>query len=404
MNSKIVREQDVLKLIEGLDITPTMYKNATEKYMAVGTYLQEQGLECEIFPQGSFSLGTVVRPYRESKDVDYDLDFICCLNEDKDLTSARYVKNIVKEKLCNSDIYKNRLEPIEWDKCWTIKYAEVNGVGFNIDIVPAIPESEEVIRELMEKNLCRNDAELAVAITDKRGDVYYWLTSNPHAYKNWFESINKPFLEFNREARRRILLEKSRTVYNSIEEIPVGMERSALQRVIQIIKHHRDVYYCRTRNEKLKPTSAIITTICTEIAQNMKPSLSVFELLQGVVNDFEIYGKNQTLTEEQFMCQYINKNIIQKRNGRWYIMNPVNPMDNLADSWNKEPKKAETFFTWVKAIKRDYLESLQYDDNDFVAQLENNFGSDYVKKSIDVKKYANIAPQIIVNTPKPWRR
>lgn len=112
----------------------------------------------------------------------------------------------------------------------------------------------------------------------------------------------------------------------------------------------------------------------------MKPSLSVFELLQGVVNDFEIYGKNQTLTEEQFMCQYINKNIIQKRNGRWYIMNPVKPMDNLADSWNKEPKKAEIFFTWVKAIKRDYLESLQYDDNDFVAQLENNFGSDYVKR------------------------
>ena len=112
MNSKRVREQDVLKLIEGLDITPTMYKNATEKYTAVGTYLQEQELECEIFPQGSFSLGTVIRPYREAKEADYDLDFICCLNEDKDLTSARYVKNIVKERLCNSEVYKSRLEQI----------------------------------------------------------------------------------------------------------------------------------------------------------------------------------------------------------------------------------------------------------------------------------------------------
>ena len=97
MNSKKVREKDVLKLIEGLDITPTMYKNAPDKYMAVGTYIQEQGLECEIFPQGSFSLGTVVRPYKESKEVDYDLDFICCLNEDKELTTARYVKNIKRE-------------------------------------------------------------------------------------------------------------------------------------------------------------------------------------------------------------------------------------------------------------------------------------------------------------------
>ena len=371
--------------------------------MAVGTYLQEQGLECEIFPQGSFSLGTVVRPYRESKEVDYDLDFICCLNEDKELTTARYVKNIVKETLCNSEVYKERLEQIEWDKCWTIKYAEINGVGFNIDIVPAVPESEEIIQELKGINLCSDDADLAVAITNKRGESYHWFTSNPHAYKNWFERINRPFLEFERETRRKILLEKSRTVYNSIEEIPKGMERSALQRVIQILKHHRDVYYCRVKKESLKPTSAIITTICAEIAQNMNYSLGVFELLQAIVNDFEIYGENQVLTEEQFMRQYENKTIIQKRNGKWYIMNPVNPMDNLADSWNSEAQKADVFFTWVKAIKRDYVESLQYEDNDFVALLENYFGSDYVKKSIDLKKYKNEAPQIITSTPKPWR-
>lgn len=403
MNHRNVREQDILKLIKGSDITPTMYENATEKYLAIGTYLQEQGLECDIFPQGSFSLGTVVRPYRESKEVDYDLDFICCLNEDKELTTARYVKNIVKETLCNSEVYKERLEQIEWDKCWTIKYAEINGVGFNIDIVPAVPESEEIIQELKGINLCSDDADLAVAITNKRGESYHWFTSNPHAYKNWFERINRPFLEFERETRRKILLEKSRTVYNSIEEIPKGMERSALQRVIQILKHHRDVYYCRIKKESLKPTSAIITTICAEIAQNMNYSLGVFELLQAIVNDFEIYGENQVLTEEQFMRQYENKTIIQKRNCKWCIMNPVNPMDNLADSWNSEAQKADVFFTWVKAIKRDYVESLQYEDNDFVALLENYFGSDYVKKSIDLKKYKNEAPQIITSTPKPWR-
>jgi phosphosulfolactate synthase (CoM biosynthesis protein A) len=48
MNNRNVRERDILKLIKGLDITPTMYENATEKYMAVGTYLQEQGLECNV--------------------------------------------------------------------------------------------------------------------------------------------------------------------------------------------------------------------------------------------------------------------------------------------------------------------------------------------------------------------
>ena len=42
MRKTELRQQDILKLIEGLDISPTMYKNATDKYKAVGTYLQEQ--------------------------------------------------------------------------------------------------------------------------------------------------------------------------------------------------------------------------------------------------------------------------------------------------------------------------------------------------------------------------
>ena len=404
MRKKELRQRDILKLIEGLDISPTMYKNATEKYKAVGTYLQDQGLTCDIFPQGSFSLGTVVRPYRESKEADYDLDFICCLSEQKEKTTAKYVKNIVREALCKSEVYKEKLQDMEWDKCWTLEYAEVNGIGFNIDIVPGVSESDEIVQSMVSSRLSQKDAELAVAITDKRNQNYFWLTSNPRAYRNWFESINRPFLEYDRQNKRKVLFEKSRAVYNSIEEIPEGLERSSLQRVIQILKHHRDVYYCRIRKEDFKPTSAIITTICTEIADGMDPSLNVFELLQAIADDFEIYSRNQILTEEEFSRQYKTKNTIRKSNGKWCIINPVNPKDNLADSWNTHPEKAELFFKWVKVMKKDYLDSLQVEDNDFVALLENNFGRDYVKKNINLNDYASVTPTIIANTPKPWRK
>ena len=175
MRKKELRQKDILKLIEGLDISPTMYKNATEKYKAVGTYLQNQGLTCDIFPQGSFSLGTVVRPYRESKEADYDLDFICCLGDKKEATTAKYVKNVVKEILCNSEVYREKLQDIEWDKCWTLEYAEVNGIGFNIDIVPAVSESDDIIQLMVGNNLSKDNAELAVAITDKRRQNYFGL-------------------------------------------------------------------------------------------------------------------------------------------------------------------------------------------------------------------------------------
>ena len=402
MREKSYRKQDILKLIEGLDISPTMYKNATEKYKAVASYLQEKGLECEIFPQSSFSLGTVIRPYKQSKDAAYDLDFFCCINEDKEKTTPDHIKNIVKDKLCASETYAKLLQNEEWDKCWTLEYASINEIGFNMDIVPSVHESDVNIKELEKLGVPLEVATLSNAITNKQNNNYSWLTSNPKAYKMWFEKINKPFLENERQSRRQKLYEMHKSFYNSIEEIPEDIERSSLQRVIQILKHHRDRYFCRIQKEKLKPTSAIITTICAEIASEKNPSLTVFELLQEIVNDFEIYSKHQTLSEYDFSKNYSSKRIIKKINGKWEIINPVNPKDNLADSWNDGTNKAALFFSWVEKLKNDYLTSLDFNDNDFVALLENNFGTDYIKKHLDLEKYTRYEPNIIVNTPKPW--
>lgn len=403
MRSNILRQKDILKLIEGLDISPTMFRDATVKYSTVSLYLQAAGLECDVFPQGSFSLGTVVRPYRQSKEADYDLDFVCCINVAKNEVLPENIKNIVKDILCTSEYYRDILQDTEWDKCWTLEFPEIGGVGFNIDIVPAVPESGEIIDQMICENSPREQAELAVAITNKVGEKYSWLTSNSRAYKEWFENINKPFLECNREIRKQELFETCSHVYNSIEEIPQELERSSLQRVIQMLKHHRDVYYCRINKEDMKPTSAIITTLCAQIAKGINPQLNVFDLLTEIVKDFEIYSQNQIITESEFSFKYKDKNIIRKFNEKWHIINPVNKYDNLADSWNDGSDKAALFFRWAERVKRDFLDSLNIDDNDFVALLENNFGIDYVKHSLDLNEYNSVPPRIITSTPKPWR-
>ena len=54
------RQNEILQLTKKLDITPAMRKDAEGKYQAIATYLQSQGVECNIYPQGSFALGTVV--------------------------------------------------------------------------------------------------------------------------------------------------------------------------------------------------------------------------------------------------------------------------------------------------------------------------------------------------------
>ena len=56
------RQKDILSIIASLDISPTMYRNAVEKYKAITKFLSDCGIEADMYPQGSFAFGTVVRP------------------------------------------------------------------------------------------------------------------------------------------------------------------------------------------------------------------------------------------------------------------------------------------------------------------------------------------------------
>ena len=92
------REKDVIKIIENLDISPTLYKNAVEKYQNIAKFLQGKGLNVDIYPQGSFALGTVVRPYSADDNAAYDLDFICQVsNTDRDDIDAKGWRSFITE-------------------------------------------------------------------------------------------------------------------------------------------------------------------------------------------------------------------------------------------------------------------------------------------------------------------
>lgn len=402
--NKIQRKLDIEELVKKLDITPTMFKNAVEKYENLGKYLQGEGLDVSIYPQGSFSLGTVVRPYKNLKDTAYDLDFICESNKPKDSTNPKEIKYEAHDILIENEMYKKILSEEEYDKCWTLEYAEVDGIDFNMDIVPAVKENGQGIQELSIKGLNPYYSNMAIAITNKKNCNYNWSTSNPIAYKEWFQSINNPFLEYNRNERLMKILNENRSIYASIESIPPEIERSALQRVIQLLKRHRDVYFSKKKEEDNKPLSAIITTITAEIAKSAPVNMSIFELLQYVVSEFEIYSNRQNMDEGIFEATFIEKRIINRKQGQWIIMNPVNPKDNLADGWNEVPIKAKCFFEWVLQVKKDFLDSIAESDNEFIAALENGLGSGFVKSNLNMKNYNFIVPQIITSTPKHWRR
>src|SRR5690606_38911848 len=123
--------------------------------------------------------------------------------------------------------------------CWTLLYSDDS--KFHMDILPAlVGKGHFLILEKAFTNLSDSDVtNLAIRITDKRLPDYKteikpnnWPKSNPFGYAAWFKE------------RARTTFHKSLSLRESIEPIPEFQEeKEPLQRVVQILKRHRDIMF-----------------------------------------------------------------------------------------------------------------------------------------------------------------
>src|SRR5688572_30630608 len=95
-------ELDRLLIIaaESLDLPPGKHKDATDKYDAAGRFLAEQGsplrvYDPQVYPQGSFALGTVVKPLGRDE---FDIDLMCVLDVPSYI-SQKELKKMVGDRL-----------------------------------------------------------------------------------------------------------------------------------------------------------------------------------------------------------------------------------------------------------------------------------------------------------------
>ena len=49
---------------------------------------------------------------------------------------------------------------------------------------------------------------------------------------------------------------------------------------------------------------------------------------------------------------------LQKREGVWWVPNPVNPLENFADKWEENDRKAKLFFEWLHAVEKEHRDLL----------------------------------------------
>ena len=381
-----------------IDITPGKYQDAVDRYQAVGEWLgsgRYPGCEDEpsIYVQGSFRLGTVVRPIRNGIEASYDIDLVCELPLRKGETTPQSVKTTVGDRLLEHGTYKKMLEP-EGRRCWTLEYAEDDGVGFHMDVLPAVPEPRGLL-------------DTAIAITHRSGAVYSWSASNPRGYGNWFDQKNA--VAFLRESleQKRAIQRRAPNIYASIDDVPNQLVRTPLQRSIQLMKRHRDLRFNHHDHIDYAPISIIPTTLAATLYAN---EADIYSALFGIVQKLQAHA---ALVEGKHIERSLADIGLIRRlpNGKWYIGNPANPEENFADRWHENNHaRARAFFTWIDILQKDLLDIINETKPHVIKEgLSRALGMGVVTKHLDVL----VPPDAVIDTPprihitspaKPWRK
>lgn len=316
-------------LLKDIDLPDGAYERAERRYRDLATWISRDGstlapFDAHIFVQGSFALGTAIRPV--NPDEEYDLDFSCKLRKgvSRDSHSQADLKEMIRVEL---EAYRkargiqNPLEPKH--RCWRLSYQDE--LAFHLDVVPGLRADDQrraVLTERMvtaglDRSLAAEVARRALWITDdERADfdalTQDWPSSNPGGYQKWFQSRMET-------GQSRALVEKAQ-----VDPVPVFRARQPLQQTVQLLKRHRDVMFADQPD--LKPASILITTIA---GLACIPGESLEDTL----------GRTLELLREVHNSQAT------------HIFNPINPKENFADRWTgPDCPLRRNFFRWIDAV------------------------------------------------------
>ena len=101
-------------LADEIDVSPTRYQEAKDHYNAVGEWLGRDDSELApflpvVFPQGSFVLGTAIRPIG---DEEYDVDAVCLLQQPPAGLTQQQLKDLVGARLKHPQSrYRDMISP-----------------------------------------------------------------------------------------------------------------------------------------------------------------------------------------------------------------------------------------------------------------------------------------------------
>jgi hypothetical protein len=234
---------------------------------------------------------------------EYDVDLVCRRDIAKESTTQKELKADVGGGVAAFVASGPEGDPrqSEGKRCWTLDYP---GEPFHMDVLPAVPDVAARPNGIL--------------LTDR--DLVHWQRSNPVDFADWF---------YARMAREYREVREAFAKQMDVENVPAWYVKTTLQRTVQALKRHRDLYFAEA--PEARPASIIITTLA---ARAYPGTGSLYEVL------VEVTRKMPTLVEY--------------RNGVWWVENPVQPFENFADRWHTKPGSHERFFQWISQAHLDF--------------------------------------------------
>lgn len=321
------------RLAYNLDLSPTEYKQASSAYESISAVLatdtRPELHNSTVFPQGSFAIGTVVKPIGDAGE--FDVDLVCRLASSTYLQPAQ-AKSLIGSCLAANGRYADKLE--EKSRCWRIVYAG----EFHLDVAPVVP------------NPAGGDW-----IPDR--ELRRWLETHPLAYAAWFNRLADT-------ARVAVLLENRVVAKADVAPFPADpADRGWLRRLVQLLKRHRCVWAQTLPSARrgFAPISIIITTITAYAFASVgnRHFDTPLDLVRAIINDMPNHALRRP--DEHGVL-------------RWWLPSPV-ANENFANRWNDNPAWAECFFAWCNELS-EFFRRLEHTAglDERVTQLREAFG------------------------------
>jgi hypothetical protein len=288
----------LLEVCEELQLAPTRYVSAVERYGSVNQLLEQAGSPFQffrprIYPQGSMALGTTSKPVEGP----HDLDFVLQIDTPYWRLHPLAGLNALYEFLSDNEIYRKMISLK--NRVVRLTYAD----EFYMDILPAYTDSASggtciLVPDRARVSLC---------------------PSNPEGYILWFR--NRCF------TRRRLLLEKAKPVPSQ----QVVHEKEPLQLAVQLLKRWRDLAF---EDQDLAPISVVLTTLAAtfyEGEESVSDALST--ILAGIVNAVAIADSNGE---------------------RIVVRNPSNLLEDFGEKWDANPEAYNKFKIGIGKLQKEW--------------------------------------------------